>query len=291
MQNYHKYLSASEKDKQWGLYLVTAGQGTFEKGTRYPESDHPREYLFNWNKGRILNGLYIVYIARGKGVFESENTAATTIREGTCFMLFPKVWHRYHPDPEYGWQEYWLGFQGEVMQTWLKKKCIPAQDIFYDVGHNSHLITLFLKILKYAQENPPGLQQIITGIAMEILGLVLGTGKDSPPHTLEQKIEWAKILMAENLEKPLYVPELAAELAMSYSLFRKSFKNITGISPGQFHLQKRLEKARELLSTTLLPVEEIAALLGFESIYYFSRIFRAKAGYSPTAYRKKFFLS
>lgn len=290
MQNYHKYLSASEEDKKWGLYLVTAGQGTIEKGSRYPLRDHPREYLFNWNKGRILNGFYIVYIARGKGVFESENTSAAAISEGTCFMLLPKVWHRYHPDPEYGWQEYWLGFQGPVMQEWMEKKCIPDRDIFYEVGQSNHLIGLFLKILNYMKENPPGLQQIITGIALEILGLVLSAGKNKPPHTVEQKIDRAKFLITENLEKQLYGPELAAELGMSYSLFRKSFKNIAGISPGQFHMQKRIEKAQELLSTTLLSVEEIAILLGFESVYYFSRIFRIKSGYSPTTYRKKHFL-
>lgn len=290
MQNYHKYLSASEEDKKWGLYLVTAGQGTIEKGTRYPTSDHPGEYLFNWNKGRVLNGLYIVYIARGKGVFESESTAATTISEGTCFMLLPKVWHRYYPDPEYGWQEYWLGFHGKIMLEWLDNKCIPEQDALYEVGHNNHLISLFLKILEYIKSNPAGLQQIITGIALEILGLVLSTKNNTPPDTIEQKIEWAKFFIAENLEKPLYVPELSAELGMSYSRFRKSFKSITGISPGQYHLQKRVEKAQELLSTTLLSVEEISVLMGFESVYYFSRIFRIKSGYSPTAYRKKFLL-
>src|SRR3546814_3790076 len=69
-------------------------------------SNHPGEYLFNWNKGRILNGFYIVYIAQGRGVFESESTPAVTVREGTCFMLFPNVWHRYQPDPVQGWQEY-----------------------------------------------------------------------------------------------------------------------------------------------------------------------------------------
>ncbi|HYH56503.1 MAG TPA: AraC family transcriptional regulator [Anseongella sp.] len=290
MQNYHKYLSVSEEDKKWGLYLVTAGQGTFEKGTGYPASDHPGEYLFNWNKGRILNGLYIVYIARGKGTFESENTPPCPIGEGTCFMLFPKVWHRYHPDPEYGWQEYWLGFQGRVMQEWMQRKCLPDRDVFYEVGQNNHLISLFLKILNYVKSNPAGLQQIVTGIAMEILGIVLGTERNNAPVTLDQKIEWAKLFISENLEKRLYGPELAAELAMSYSLFRKTFKSLAGVSPGQYHLQKRVEKAQELLSTTLLSVEEIATFMGFESVYYFSRIFRIKSGISPTAYRKQFFL-
>src|SRR5690606_8468446 len=115
--------------------------------------------------------------------------------------------------------------------------------------------------------------------------------KEVTPQTTEQKIEWARILMTERLETPIDMPDLAAELAMSYSLFRKCFRKITGISPGQYYLRQRLDKARELLATTLLPVEEVARLLGFESVFYFSRVFKNKTGHSPTAYRKKFFLS
>src|SRR3546814_731755 len=208
MENYHKYLSVTEQDKQWGLYLVTAGQGTTERGTHYPASNHPGEYLFNWNKGRILNGFYIVYIAQGRGVFESESTPAVTVREGTCFMLFPNVWHRYQPDPVQGWQEYWLGFQGTLMQDWVKKNCLPNRDVFPEIGQNSRMVALFQKILKYVQDNPPGVQQIVTGIAMEILGMVLSAAREMIPQTIGQKIEWARILMTERLEEPIYMPEI-----------------------------------------------------------------------------------
>jgi AraC-like DNA-binding protein len=72
---------------------------------------------------------------------------------------------------------------------------------------------------------------------------------------------------------------------MSYSKFRKLFKESTGESPNQYHLNLRLDKAKELLHTTNLNVTEVAYNLGFESVFYFSKLFKKKNGVSPKSYR------
>jgi transcriptional regulator GlxA family with amidase domain len=64
------------------------------------------------------------------------------------------------------------------------------------------------------------------------------------------------------------------------------FKKYTGISPGQYHLQLRLIRAKELLISTDQSIKEISYDLGFQSIYYFSRIFKNKLGVSPSEIRK-----
>ena len=56
--------------------------------------------------------------------------------------------------------------------------------------------------------------------------------------------------------------------------------------PGQYQIQIRLNKARRLLRNGTLSIAAIAEQLGFESIYYFSRLFKKKTGCSPLAYRK-----
>lgn len=290
MQSYHKYFSAAEDEKKWGMYLVTAGHTNIEKDARYPPSGHPEEYMFNWNKGRILDGYYLVYIAKGKGVFESKETGMITIRGGTCFMLFPEMWHRYQPDRECGWEEYWFGLKGRVIDEWIREACISTRTLFYNTGFNDALIYRFSRLFEVVKASTPGSHLIMAGIAVEILGTVLRTTRKQGLDTAEQKIAWARSFIGENSGEPVHFEQLAADLNMSYSLFRKVFKEITHRSPGQYLLHQRIEKARELLSTTMLPVKEIAMLMGFQSLHYFSRVFKIKSGCSPLDYRKRYYL-
>lgn len=79
---------------------------------------------------------------------------------------------------------------------------------------------------------------------------------------------------------------IAKQLMVSYSKFRKDFKQVTGMSPNQYHLELRLGKASELLRASNLPVIEVADQTGFETLFYFSRIFKKKFNVSPREYRQ-----
>ncbi len=82
-------------------------------------------------------------------------------------------------------------------------------------------------------------------------------------------------------------PETLAELCMmSRSKMYRLFKEETGTNPIDYRNRLRIEKAKLLLSSDEYTVGEIAALLGFESIYYFSRVFKQHCGVSPLKYEK-----
>ena len=97
----------------------------------------------------------------------------------------------------------------------------------------------------------------------------------------------ARLYIIRNIEQPIDFAELARSLGLSYSSFRHRFKQITGLPPGQYQIQLRLNKARRLLCNSPLSVTRIAEELGFESIYYFSRLFKKNTGLSPLAFRKR----
>ena len=80
----------------------------------------------------------------------------------------------------------------------------------------------------------------------------------------------------------------AEKLHVTETHFRRIFKEITGLPPQQFLLQNRLNKAAELLKSTRKPVKEIAALSGWDNVFYFSRLFRQKYYLSPVQYRREF---
>jgi len=93
-------------------------------------------------------------------------------------------------------------------------------------------------------------------------------------------------LLYQNAEKNIQIETIATEVGMSYSLFRKTFTNYTGISPNQYFLKLKLSKALNLLKYSELSVKEIAEKMGFETVQYFTRFVKEKTGESPRVVRK-----
>lgn len=290
MHNFHKYLAITSLEEAWGFYVTTVGYNRTEPNQMYPQNqEHPLTHSFTWNKGRILNDYYIIFISKGQGVFESAVSQPTVIKAGTCFFLFPGVWHRYKPDRSTGWEEYWIGFRGGYPDQLMNKGFFSSDFPVVSPGLNDTLLRLMQKVVENVRSGTPGYHQVISGITLQILGLIhaLSTQKDPGSDVDEQAVEKAKFFLRENLEAPLDMKQLLRELPMSYSKFRKMFKQATGESPNQYHLNLRLDKARELLNTTNLNVTEVAYNLGFDSVFYFSKLFKKKNGVSPKSFRGK----
>lgn len=286
MRSYYKYLPITAVEKRWGFYINTVGYSKVLPKSSYPVKGHPLTHTFTWNKGRILNGYYIVFISQGQGIFESERTQPITINEGTCFFLFPNVWHRYKPDINTGWEEYWVGFNGTYPDDMMQKNFFSPDQPFVHAGLSEPLLILFQRLLDTVQNGVPGYHQIIAGITLEILGLVHNISfyksQSEDPDTL--LINKAMFLLRESLERPIDLQQLVRELPMGYSKFRKLFKQVTGYSPHQYLLNLRINKAKELLKTTELNISEIAYQSGFESEFYFSRFFKKNTGMPPSAF-------
>ena len=86
---------------------------------------------------------------------------------------------------------------------------------------------------------------------------------------VDQKIEQAKIIMNENVAGNVDPEELAMRLNISYSWFRRVFKEYTGYAPAKYFQELKLRKAKQMLVGTSQSVKEISFFLGFQSTEYF----------------------
>ncbi|MFB7464339.1 GlxA family transcriptional regulator [Streptomyces sp. NPDC056224] len=98
----------------------------------------------------------------------------------------------------------------------------------------------------------------------------------------------ARAWVMDRLHEPLRLTDLARKEAMSVRTFTRRFREESGLSPGQWIVGQRVERARRLLEETELPVERVAREAGFGTAQSLRKHVQAALGVSPTAYRRTF---
>ena len=283
-----KYLVVNPRDVQWGLTVSTVGYEDIGVADTYPTRGHADGYYFDIDKGRVLNEYQLLYITEGEGIFNSAHAKDIPLKAGDLFLLFPGEWHTYHPTGKNGWKSYWIGFKGKNVDDRVKAGFLSVDKPIYHVGFSADIIRLYEEAYKRAQEEAPYSQQILAGIVNHLVGLMYALERSmelSKDHTRVDMISLARLRIRESLEVDLTIQQVAEELGVSYSNFRKLFKEFTGISPALYQQDLRLQRAKELLATTTLSIKEIAYRLRFESPDYFSSKFKIKTGKKPSEFR------
>jgi AraC-like DNA-binding protein len=131
-------------------------------------------------------------------------------------------------------------------------------------------------------------QQMMAGIVNHLIGLMYSLERNIQLGRNQAHVDMisrARLRIREALESDLTIQQVAQDLGVSYSNFRKLFKEHTGMSPAIYQQDLRLQRAKELLTTTDLTIKEIAYRLNFESPDYFSYKFKAQTGRRPTELR------
>lgn len=292
MKNFRKYFTVTSLEEKWGLYLTTTGYNKIEPedAKTYPATrEHPSSHAFTWKTGRTLKEYQLVYITSGTGVFESANVPQQPVYGGTCFLLYPGMWHRYKPHENSGWTEYWIGFKGYYPDNFMKQDFFRNSGPVIELGADEEILILFHKLFATVEEGQLGYPQVLSSILLEIMARIHSHSYYGQQHNDQEQslVLKAKFLMREAIEESTNIEDIVKELPVSYSKFRKMFKQVTGESPNQYYLNLRLKKAKHLLDSTHLPVNEVAYQTGFESVFYFSRLFKKKHGVSPKAYREQ----
>ena len=101
----------------------------------------------------------------------------------------------------------------------------------------------------------------------------------------DRRIEQTIAYMRQHLDQPIKAAVLAAQANLSLSHYFALFKRRTGCAPIDFFTRLRMRRACRLLETTCLNVKQVAAVLGYDDQFYFSRVFKSVYQISPSEYR------
>jgi AraC-like DNA-binding protein len=277
------YLTHSIEDENWQMVCTDAGMGRMLPGVPYPtrREEHPAGFQ-TVSIGRRINEYQMVYIAVGQGSLEMENQTYE-VETGSVFLLFPDIGHAYRPDPATGWTEYWVGFTGPQVDALLATGIIsPARPMFHP-GYQASLVGGFQSILREVKVQAPLYQFRVCAEVLRLLAEVLSLERLSVQQTRAQEIvEQAKAFIESNIRVVFDLERLGAELRLSLTQLNDVFKSYTGMTPYQYCIHVRINRAKEILASGVSSVKEIAWNVGFDDPYYFSRLFKKKTGYSPS---------
>jgi AraC family transcriptional regulator len=149
----------------------------------------------------------------------------------------------------------------QLLQTEVENG-FPTGNLFGETVGNS----LILYLAQHYSTAAPGQDQIRGGL---------------PALRLKRVLEYIE----SNLSQDVHLGELAETAGLSEFHFAKLFKGSTGASPHQYILQRRLERAKELLRKPSMSLSEISLEAGFADQSHFTNVFRRFVGATPSKFR------
>lgn len=146
---------------------------------------------------------------------------------------------------------------------------------FYENMVNTHMLEIIFRILRRKQK-----------------GLFM-LEEDEFQNTLSEQLKFNHFLhlvldyIEQNIDRDIKISELAQICNYNENYFSTYFKDCTGYTPQKYINRKKVEKALSLIISGDLTITQIADMLGFSSIHYFSRVFKKELGVSPSVYSGK----
>jgi AraC family transcriptional regulator, arabinose operon regulatory protein len=258
-----------------GLLAVRAG---FAAGSQepLPRAGTPARYAT------------FLYCVRGSGWCELAGRLHT-IRPGDFLVLAPGTSHACGTRVSDPWSVHWVQATGELLPDYLNELTPATGAPLLQVGEDPRLVRLFNEIVRCLQRGsgPAELLRASTALGY-MLGLLIEKRQESTVADVDtmQKVADAIIYMSEHLEEPLRMTALARQASLSSAYFGGLFKAQTGCAPREYLHLLRMHRACQLLRASELSIKQIAARLGYQDPFHFSRQFKAFHGLSPSEYRE-----
>ncbi len=227
---------------------------------------------------RILGQYALVRVEKGSGAFFSPVTGQLPVQPGQAMILFPDEPQTYYADDQ--WTTKWIVWNG------------PDAGVLEQLGFLSRRRPVAADPLGIVPQAHARLSRIIDSediaAVLErkniVLDLVLDLYKSArKSHVGRQRddlMEQVIAFLTEHYARDLNIETLARRFNLSQPHFRRLFKQYTGRGPREFITALRVSRAKELLSQGR-SVKQTAALVGYDDLFYFMRIFKKTAGISP----------
>lgn len=250
----------------------------------------------------FLEDHLLLFVIKGKYTVRYGNQSYT-VKKNEMVLLQKSIAVEYEKSGEKD-EEYLLDYMMFFLREDLINEFVKMADL--KPSYPAALVAVSVKsvndrFISYIESLKPYFQQpdeISSGLIkiklLELLFDVADTDENFYFQFLQLKRKERKSItevIEENIFNPVSLNDLAYLSGRSLSAFKREFKEIYNTSPLHYIRNRRLDKAKELLTHTSLSVTDVCFSTGFENASHFSKVFKERFGISPSLHKKPLRLS
>jgi len=215
----------------------------------------------------------LIYYIEGSGVCATENNVYA-YNSLDYFICPPETVH---------WETHETTTSVICITFFIPEKTQLDENIYYDF--NKNILAIATQIKNEAYNKPLHYDKMLTAMTEKLLIELIRSITEKNAN--DNEVLKVRKYINENFQYDISVEDMAKQAGYSYDYFRHIFKKQTGVSPKRYLINKRLNHAKKLLSTSTMLISDVSMLSGFPDIAEFSMLFKKNTGISPSEYRKR----
>lgn len=171
----------------------------------------------------------------------------------------------------------------------LKEIC-PDMPSVLRSPHSKKISELLMALIEEKEKRMVYSELQANGLFLQMFSMLLREASRAEKYekTSDEDVAWkAQKYLNKNLDRAVSLDEISEQIHVSKYYLSHRFKELFGVSPMQYHMESRIEYAKNLLANTSDSIGNIAEKVGFENVYSFSRAFKKHENVSPSVYRNE----
>jgi len=235
----------------------------------------------------IRDHFLIHFVHKGSGIF-NVNGNVYEIKPNQGFLISPDVVTYYKADDKDPWIYSWVGFKGIKAESYLKLANLSQEKPIFKCEEGKFVKKCFDDMIK-ATELKYGREFRLQGLLGVFLSeLIEEAGKQIVINSNYKELYIKKSLqfVETNYSRKLNISEMSKNVGLNKNYFSTFFKEKMAVTPQQYIIKFRINKACELMSNDALTISDISRSVGYDDTLGFSKIFKKEKGISPKNYRE-----